>query len=110
VDANLYYWTTDGAHVDCAAPNAGGYLFLNLFQGLNRFKIKANTYFELKGFQLHHLYNYVAMADCYDVKAYGFGLAGDITGDCYVDFEDLKLFAEDWLKCNNPEDPNCVVF
>jgi len=31
----------------------------------------------------------------------------DINDDCYVNTEDLTLFADEWLKCNNPEDPNC---
>lgn len=34
-------------------------------------------------------------------------LAGDLNGDCYVDFVDLALLAGDWLKCDNPFDPAC---
>ncbi len=34
-------------------------------------------------------------------------LAGDINGDCYVNFLDFSLLIEDWLKCTNPFDPAC---
>lgn len=34
--------------------------------------------------------------------------AGDIDGNCYVDWVDFSIFAEDWLKCGNLLDPNCV--
>jgi len=111
VDPSLYYWSTDSTNLTC--DPAPGYLYFNFFKGLHRFKIKANqACFELKGFQLHHMYtqNSFDMDLCSDVIAYGYGLAGDINEDCYVNFEDLKLFLEDWLNCNNPEDPNCIVF
>jgi hypothetical protein len=35
-------------------------------------------------------------------------LAGDINGDCYVNFTDVALLANNWLKCNNPMDPECT--
>lgn len=35
-------------------------------------------------------------------------LKTDLTGDCIVGFADLAVLAEDWLKCGNPFDPNCV--
>lgn len=31
----------------------------------------------------------------------------DLNGDCYVDFDDLALFALQWLKCGNPFDEAC---
>jgi hypothetical protein len=36
-------------------------------------------------------------------------VTGDISRDCYVNFEDVKIIVNDWAKCNNPEDPNCTV-
>jgi len=112
VDPNLYYWSTDGTNVNVSGTLMTGYLYPNFFKGLHRFKIKANqACFKLKGFQFHHMYSEAAfdMDTCEDVIAYGFGLASDLNGDCYVNFADLKLFLEDWLNCNNPEDPNCVM-
>ncbi|MGD0077647.1 MAG: hypothetical protein ABSB91_03360 [Sedimentisphaerales bacterium] len=82
---------------------------------------------------------------CAEVQAAGYYLPSDITGDCYVDYLDLKVIADNWLRqdcnesndwcdwadlpwtspdgkidlfdfstfaplwmrCNNPEDPNC---
>jgi O-glycosyl hydrolase len=82
---------------------------------------------------------------CAEVQSAGYWLTSDITGDCYVDYLDLKVIADNWLRqdcnesndwcdwadlpwtapdgkidlfdfstfaplwmrCNNPEDPNC---
>jgi hypothetical protein len=35
-------------------------------------------------------------------------LAGDVNGDCYVNFTDLAIMANNWLKCNNTMDPECT--
>lgn len=34
-------------------------------------------------------------------------LKADLNGDCYVDFLDFIILADDWLKCTNPFDPTC---
>ncbi|MHC4498808.1 MAG: hypothetical protein ACYS21_06805, partial [Planctomycetota bacterium] len=34
-------------------------------------------------------------------------IAGDVNNDCYVNFEDLALFALDWLYCTYSDDPSC---
>ena len=34
--------------------------------------------------------------------------AGDINGDCYVNFKDFAALAGSWLKCNEPTNVNCV--
>ena len=34
-------------------------------------------------------------------------LDGDFNGDGCVDLADLAMFAEFWLKCNDPENPDC---
>ncbi len=31
----------------------------------------------------------------------------DLNGDSKVDFTDFAFFAQQWLDCNNPDDPNC---
>ena len=31
----------------------------------------------------------------------------DQTGDCRVQLDDLAIFASDWLRCNDPENPAC---
>ncbi len=88
----------------------------NLFGGVRRFKWKANqAFFDVIAFEFRR-FDQLLIAYCDDpnnpgasVLPYGLGLVGDVNGDCYVDFEDLKLVVEDWAKCNNPEDPNCVV-
>jgi O-glycosyl hydrolase len=84
-----------------------------------------------------------ALSDCAAVWAAGYGLTSDLNGDCYVDYEDLKIIADNWLRtdctapdncggadfgptdgvvnfldfstlaeqwlwCNNPQDPNCT--
>lgn len=32
---------------------------------------------------------------------------GDINEDCYVDIQDLVLFIQNWLDCNDPDNQNC---
>ena len=60
---------------------------------------------------------------CQDIQALGLGLAGDLSGDCYVNIYDLKYLVTDWLNglnmvdfaniaaqwldCNHPQDLNC---
>jgi hypothetical protein len=34
-------------------------------------------------------------------------LLADMTGDCYVDINDLVIFANSWLWCNDPANPDC---
>jgi hypothetical protein len=33
---------------------------------------------------------------------------GDVTGDCYVNLNDLAVTAEFWLDCGNPYNPDCL--
>ncbi len=37
-------------------------------------------------------------------------LPGDINQDCYVNLADIAMFALDWLKCTNSEDPDCYPY
>ncbi|MBN2513024.1 MAG: LamG domain-containing protein [Sedimentisphaerales bacterium] len=46
-------------------------------------------------------------ADCAQVKADGLLMASDINEDCRVNLDDFALIALDWLKCNDPQDPDC---
>lgn len=47
---------------------------------------------------------------CKEVWEYGCGISSDLNRDCYVDFLDiLVILADDWLRCNDPNDPNCEV-
>ncbi|MHC4641366.1 MAG: hypothetical protein ACYS32_06950 [Planctomycetota bacterium] len=36
-------------------------------------------------------------------------IAGDLNGDCYVDWKDFASFASTWLDCGNVFDPRCGV-
>ncbi len=35
-------------------------------------------------------------------------LTADLNNDCFVDFVDFGIFANQWLKCGDPCDPNCL--
>lgn len=35
-------------------------------------------------------------------------LTGDLNYDCRVNWIDFGIFAEQWLRCTDPDDPNCV--
>ncbi len=45
--------------------------------------------------------------NCEDVIDGGFALAGDANNDCYVNMEDLAIMADEWVTCNDPENPEC---
>ena len=45
-------------------------------------------------------------ADCNSVQADGYGLEGDLNGDCYVDLQDLALMADYWLQANSATSGN----
>ena len=49
---------------------------------------------------------------CQDAIDDGLLMAGDLSGpewtpDCYIDMYDFAAFADNWLRCNNPQDPQC---
>ncbi len=44
---------------------------------------------------------------CRRVWEYGCGIVSDLNRDCHVDFLDLAILVSDWLRCNDPSDPNC---
>jgi hypothetical protein len=46
--------------------------------------------------------------NCAEIYTYGYNIQADLNKDCYVNFEDFALFSLEWLKCNDPEDLNCV--
>ncbi|ARN55920.1 hypothetical protein [Sedimentisphaera salicampi] len=45
---------------------------------------------------------------CHGVWQAGYGLQADINKDCVVDFEDLLLFAENFLTCTDPNNEDCL--
>ncbi|MFH1615101.1 MAG: SUMF1/EgtB/PvdO family nonheme iron enzyme [Planctomycetota bacterium] len=47
--------------------------------------------------------------NCTEVQAYGYRLASDLDENCYINFGDFAIFAEEWLQCNDPTDANCLV-
>jgi hypothetical protein len=50
---------------------------------------------------------YYLPTTCQEALALGFGNPFDVVADCYVNLADLAVFAQNWLKCINPADPNC---
>jgi hypothetical protein len=44
---------------------------------------------------------------CQEVIAFGYGLAADLDGDCYITLADLALQVGDWLRCIDPIAGNC---
>jgi hypothetical protein len=35
-------------------------------------------------------------------------LAGDVDQDLYVNWRDIAILGADWLRCGDPNDPNCI--
>jgi subtilisin family serine protease len=44
---------------------------------------------------------------CADVQAGGDGLESDLTGDCYINYQDLKVIADYWLNTDCTGSDNC---
>jgi hypothetical protein len=42
---------------------------------------------------------------CPGIQAAGYRLESDLNGDCYVDYLDLKIIADNWLRnnCSSPD-------
>jgi glucuronoarabinoxylan endo-1,4-beta-xylanase len=45
--------------------------------------------------------------DCDAIRAAGHGLTSDISGDCYVNYKDLKIIADHWLNTDCTAPDNC---
>jgi hypothetical protein len=94
--ANYFQLTTDS------------YANGNLFAGPHTFKWQSSA---LEGYNLWRFeFQYVKgiyMPDCSAVYTYGFNYAGDFNKNCYVDFNDLKILANEWLTCYDPNQKNC---
>ena len=45
--------------------------------------------------------------NCADVRALGYGLQTDLSGDCYINLNDFALLVQQWNQCMNPEDSAC---
>ena len=35
-------------------------------------------------------------------------IAGDLDGNCRVDFDDFAVLASEWLECNRPKQQDCL--
>ncbi len=49
----------------------------------------------------------ITMTDCNEVGTYGFNYPTDLSGDCYVNYYDLALAADNWMICNDPDPTKC---
>ncbi len=92
-------------------PNAvvwsENYVNFNLFIGLHKFKWKQNgAYCNILGFQISYIGS-VPIEVCEDVKKHGLELDGDINGDCYVNFADVKVLTDNWLRTGCAAPDNC---
>ena len=47
-------------------------------------------------------------ANCTEVWQGDYGLESDFDHDCYVNSNDLSVFAEGWQRCNHPADGDCT--
>lgn len=45
---------------------------------------------------------------CTEAVEGGYGMVGDVSGDCVVGIDDIKAIVNRWLVCNDPEDAACI--
>ena len=50
-----------------------------------------------------------SVTDCNGVTRLGLNLEGDIDQDCKVDMHDVRLLAQQWLDCTNPNGVGCTA-
>lgn len=77
---------------------------VNLFKGNHTFKwahLGYNYGYNISRFTFDRTGD-VIMNDCNDVYTYGLNYAGDLTGDCHVDYNDLALIIDNWLANYDP--------
>jgi hypothetical protein len=84
---------------------------VNIFEGSHTFKwsMPRVYYFNIIGFEFDYA-GPINMPDCNAVYKYGFAdnyKASDLNHDCHVDFKDLKIITNDWLKCYSPDPNDC---
>jgi len=85
------------------------YVYVNFLSGFHKLKWKQNgAYCNILGFQIGY-YGHIQMNNCEDVLKYGLRLDSDYNGDCYVNLGDLKVIVDDWLNCNDPCNPECIL-
>jgi len=74
-------------------------------------KIIASNFYYCGPHKLDQLDIFVTLAirNCDDLWASGGGYAADINRDCKVDFKDLAILAQEWLRCYIPGDVSCEV-
>ncbi len=59
------------------------------------------------GFVVQGPANELILSECDDVLDAGYGLTSDIYHDCYVNYKDLKIIADNWLRTDCTEPSNC---
>lgn len=57
--------------------------------------------------RIYALTNTSGYSNCTTAKMAGYNSVADLNGDCVVNTTDYNLFAQQWLYCNTPQDPNC---
>ena len=78
----------------------------NLFAGRHvvRWKVPTNVYGDIATLRFTRV-SEISLTTCKDVYTYGLNLAGDITGDCRVNINDLAALAANWARNNDPKAP-----
>jgi hypothetical protein len=71
-----------------------------------KWQLSAAAYHNIAYFLFERIGN-LNMPDCNAVYRYGFNYAGDLNGDCKVNYKDLDLISEQWLSCYDPNENNC---
>lgn len=85
------------------APEIVGPLSLNLFTGAHTLKWQSTGYYGGNiGDIVLDFQGAITLNNCADVYTYGLQPAGDLTGDCRVDLNDLALVFAEWAANYNP--------
>jgi hypothetical protein len=68
-----------------------------------RFEDNVMSYYDVDYIVVRQIFG----SACNEVLALGEKMSTDYNGDCIVDLRDFAFFADNWLKCNDPNILNC---
>lgn len=112
IAVNVIYEALAGvAYPDPNHPTHPSYTFTD--RSVNRVWVSGNTWTMTDSFgpydvNIYKLGSVVAPESCIQVLARGGTLgAADFNANCKINLQDFGVIAQDWLKCIDPDVPNC---
>jgi len=107
-----FYYVPDGDHLEARSSWQMHELEVRAGAGATKFRIQFAVSdpreFRFDSFSLREVLSGPSgPTTCQEVLDLGYGKSADLNSDCYVNWQDFTLFANQWLACIDPGNPNC---